>query len=70
MIVSDSQQSDPAIHVYVSILPQTDSHPNSHITLSRVPCNRCLLVIHLKYSSVYLSIQTPYLSLPTIFPHW
>ena len=67
MIVSDSQQSDPAIHVYASILPQTDLHPNSHITLSRVPC---LFVFHLKYSSVHISIQTPYLSLPTIFPHW
>ena len=38
VIVSGGQQRDPAIHIRVSILPQTLPHPGCHITLSSVPC--------------------------------
>ena len=52
VIVSGEQQRDLAIHMHVSILPQTPLP-------SRWPhtqCNsRSLLIIHFKYSSVYMS---------------
>ena len=35
--------------------PEHPSHPDCHITVSRIPC-RSLLVNHFKYSSVYMSI--------------
>ena len=35
MIVSTGRQRDSAIHIHVSILPQTPSHPGCHISLSR-----------------------------------
>ena len=53
-------------------LSQTSTHtrspPGCHVTLSRVPvlCSRFLLAIHLKYSSVYMSILN---SLTIPFPH-
>ena len=68
MIVSGGQQSDSAIHIHVSILPQTPLP-------SRLPCNieessrcctsRTLLVIHFRYSSVYMLIPN---SLTVPFP--
>ena len=36
--VSDEQWRDSAIHIHVSILPQTSLLSSWHITLSRVPC--------------------------------
>ena len=58
VIVLGEMQRDSTIHIHVSILPQTPSHPACHITLSRVLClySRSLLVIHFKYSSVHMSI--------------
>ena len=46
-------------YIHVSILlSKFPSHPGQHITLREfhVPCNRFLLVIHFKYSSVYTTI--------------
>ena len=42
--------------------PKLPSHPGCHITLNRVPCatQRSLLVIHFKYSNVYISIPYMY----------
>ena len=37
VIVSGEQQRDSAIHVHASILSQLPSHPDCHLTLSRVP---------------------------------
>ena len=67
VIVSGEQQRDSAIHIHVSILPQTPSHPGCHITLSKVPCaySRSLLATHFKYSSVYMSTPN---CLTTHFP--
>ena len=51
---------DSDIHRHVSFLPQPPSHPGCHIMLSRVPCAiyaKFMLVIHFKYSSVYMSIS-------------
>ena len=73
VIVSREQQRDSAIHIQVSILPQT-------LLPSRLPCNieqspTCYTVgsswlIHFKYSSVYMSIQNslspPFFLLATI----
>ena len=48
--------------------PKLPSHLGCHITLSRVPMlySRSLLVIHFKYSSVYMSFPS---SLTIPFPH-
>ena len=69
--VSGEQERDSALHTHVSTLPLTPLP-------SRLPCNLkqssvCYTVgpcwfIHLKYSSVYMSIQTLQLSLPSILP--
>ena len=37
VIVSSGQERDSAIHIHVSILPQTPPHAGCHIILSRVP---------------------------------
>ena len=52
----NSEGTQPSIYMH-SFSPQPPSHPGWHITLSRVPLlyNRCLLVIHFKYSSVYMT---------------
>ena len=47
--------TQPYIHKHVSILPKLPSHPGCCITLSGVPC-AVQLVIHVKYSRVYLCI--------------
>ena len=41
--------------------PILPSHPGCHITLSGIPCalSRSLLVVHFKYSSVYMSVPNP-----------
>ena len=36
MIVSGGQQRDSAVHIHVSILPQTPSHAGCHLTLIRL----------------------------------
>ena len=36
--VSGEQRRDSAIHIHVSMLPQTPLCPGCHVTLSRVPC--------------------------------
>ena len=71
MIVSGEQQRDSAIHIHVSILFQTP-------LLSRLPHNteqsslcygRSLLIIHFKYSSVYMSIpNSPMIPSPILIP--
>ena len=38
LIVSGEQRRDSAIHMHVSILPQTPLCPGCQVTLSRVPC--------------------------------
>ena len=38
IIVSGEQRRDSAIHIHVSILPQTPLCPVCQVTLSRVPC--------------------------------
>ena len=58
MIVSGGQQRGSAIGMHVSILPQTllpSSLPHN-IEQSSWVHGRSLLVIHFKYSSVYMSI--------------
>ena len=47
---------DSATHIHVSILPQPRSHPGCHIHWAEfiVLYSRSLLVIHFKYSSVYM----------------
>ena len=42
--------TQPYIYVY-PFSPRLPSHPGCHITWSRVPC---VLVVHFKYSSVYI----------------
>ena len=53
LTVSGEQRRDSSIYAYVSILPQTPSHPGCHLTLSRVHMvySMSLLVIHFKYSN-------------------
>ena len=53
----DSKGTQPYINLYL-FSPKPPSHPACHITLSRVPCTiqSVLLVIHVKYSSVDMSI--------------
>ena len=38
VVMSGERQKGSAIHIHVSIVLQTPSHPGWHITLSRVPC--------------------------------
>ena len=64
MIVSAEQWRDSAIHI--CILSQTPLHPSYYITLSRVPCAIQFLVIHFKYSSMYMSIPN---ALTSPIPH-
>ena len=58
VIVSSEQRRDSAIHIHVSILPQTPAAiqlaHNIEQTEFHVLYNRSLLVIHFKYSSVYM----------------
>ena len=53
----NSKGTQPYIHMYL-FSPQNPSYPGCHILLSRVHVlyNRPLLVIHSKYSSVYMAI--------------
>ena len=65
VIVSCGQQRDSAIHMHVSILPQTPFPgrlPSN--TEFHVPYRRSLLVIHFKYS-MYMSI-TNSLTIPSL----
>ena len=64
-VISEGTQSYMYMYPFSSKLP---SHPGCHITLSRVPSayNSFLLVIHFKYSSVYMSIPSS-LTIPS--PH-
>ena len=57
-IVSGEHQRNSVIHTHDPFSPKPLSHPGCHITLSNFPVlySRSLLVIHLKYSSVYMSI--------------
>ena len=56
VIVSGEQQRDSAIHMHVSILPQTPLPSRRPHTQHSSLCNsRSLLIIHFKYSSVYMS---------------
>ena len=66
VLVSGDQWRDSVI--YTQFSPKFHSHPGCHITLSRVPSayNSFLLVIHFKYSSVYMSIPN---SLTILSPH-
>ena len=68
MIVSGGLQRDSAMYIHVSILPQT------HLP-SRLPHNieqsslyyRTLLVIHFKYTSVYMLVPNS-LTIPNCYP--
>ena len=71
MIVSDGQQRDSAIHTRVSILPQTplpSRLPHNIEQELSVPYSRSLLLMHFKYSSVYLSIPNSLTIPPTLPP--
>ena len=58
VVVSSEQQRDSAVHTHVSILLKTS--PPSRLPHNTEPSsrlyNRSLLVIHFKYSSVFMSI--------------
>ena len=45
MIISGEQWKDSAIHIHVSIPPQSPSHPGWHIMLNRIPCNVCIIYL-------------------------
>ena len=64
VIVSDEQ--DSAVHMHISMLPQTlfPSRLPHSLKQSHVLYNRSLLDVHFKYSSVYLSIPNS-LSIPS-----
>ena len=68
MIVSGAQWKDSAMCILYLFSPKLPSHPSCCITLSRVLCaiQQVLLVIHFKYSSVYMSIPN-FLTIPS--PH-
>ena len=70
MIVSGVQQSNSAIYMHISIFPHSiSSHPGYHTTLKfPVLHSRPLLIIHFKYSSVYMSIPNS-LILPSPHPY-
>ena len=60
VIISGEQGRDSAIHIHVSILLQTPppfQSATEHWEESHVLYSRSLLVIHFKYSSVYMSIS-------------
>ena len=67
VFVSNVQQSDSVIHIHVSVLFQILS-PFRLLQNVEFPVlyNRSLLVIYFKYNSVYMLIQPPDLSLPTL----
>ena len=69
VIVSGEQWRDLAIHIRVSILPQTPSHPGCIWHWAELPLlySRSLWVIHFKYSSVYISIPNS-LTIPSPHP--
>ena len=71
-IISSEQQSNLAIHMHVSILPQTPSHPATWHWAElpeQGPC-RTLFIIHFKCSSGYRSISKS-LTIPSlILPFW
>ena len=55
--VSGGQQRDSVLHIHVTISPlKLTSYPGCHMTLIRPPVlySSSLMVIHFKYSSVYL----------------
>ena len=71
VIVSGEQQRDSFIHIRVSILPQTPlpsrlPHNIEESFMFHVLYSRSLLVIHSKYSSMYMSIPN---SLTISYPH-
>ena len=47
----NSKGTQPYLYMY-ALSPRLPSHSGCHMTLSRVPCSRSFLVIHLKYGSV------------------
>ena len=61
VIVSGKQRRDSATHTHVPILPQTPLPWTVMLTLSSLPSaaqfSRSLLVIHLNYARVYMSIS-------------
>ena len=68
-IVSDAQQRNSAIYIHVSILPETPPPIQAdieHWAEFFMLYNRTLFVIHVKYSSVYMSIPN---SLTLSSPH-
>ena len=67
VIVSGEQRRGSAIHLHVSILPLIQP-ATQHWTEFHVLCRRSMLVIHFKYSSVYMSFQTPN-RFPPFFHH-
>ena len=63
----DSKGTQPYTYMY-PFSPKLPSHPGCHIALSRVACAlQQVLVIHLKYSSAYMTIPAPHLSFPSSF---
>ena len=68
MIVSGGLQRDSAIYIHVSILPQTclPSRLPHNIEQSSLCC-RTLLVIHFKYTSVYMLVPNS-LTIPNCYP--
>ena len=56
--VSGGLQRDSAIHIHVSIFPQTPLPSRLSHNIKQFPAlySRSLLVIHFKYSTVYLSL--------------
>ena len=68
--VSGEQQGDSAINIHVSILPQTplpSRLPHSIEQSSMCLYSRSLLIVHLKYNNVYLSIPNS-LTIPSPDP--
>ena len=72
MVVSGKEQRRSVIHTHVFILSPTPSHQGWHITWVElhVLYSRSLLVIHFKYSSVYMTFPNS-LTIPSshLFPH-
>ena len=65
-VVSGEQWRVSAMHMHVSILPQTPLPPRLDATLSRVPCAtlRSWLVVHFEYCSVYMTFPK-FLTIPS-----
>ena len=71
VIVSGAQQNNSAIHIHVSILPQTPLQSRLLLNIEQsslcYTVSRALLVIHFKYSSVYMSNPNS-LTIPSLHP--